>query len=217
MSSLTRWLRRRLAAVGVEVTRGPRQVLIRWRRGRPKPAPEWAAAQGLRLNLGCGEKPYPGYLNIDAVALPGVDLVATADRLPMLPDGCACEIRLEAVFEHLYRWERPDALAEWHRLLSPGGRLRIDWIPDFEAIARLYLARAPGLLGPVFDLEHVYRYTHGLPTPFNAPHQLHKDVFTEESVRAELDAAGFVVDSIDRACFEDEVHAINLNVRATRP
>ncbi|MFM8558406.1 MAG: hypothetical protein ACKOC6_02165, partial [bacterium] len=37
-----------------------------------------------------------------------------------------------------------------------------------------------GLLGPVFDLDEVYRFTHGDPVAWNAPEQLHKDVFSAE-------------------------------------
>ncbi|NUQ00210.1 MAG: hypothetical protein HUU35_10190 [Armatimonadetes bacterium] len=64
--------------------------------------------------------------------------------------------------------------------------------------------------------EHVYRYTHGLPTRFNAPHQLHKDLFTKDSLRAELEAAGYEVVSLENTCYEQEPHALNLNVVARR-
>ncbi|NUP98336.1 MAG: methyltransferase, partial [Armatimonadetes bacterium] len=66
---------------------------------------------------------------MDIAAAPGVDLVSSVTELPLLPDGCAAEIRMDAVYEHLYRWERPEALAEWSRLLQPGGLLRINWLP----------------------------------------------------------------------------------------
>jgi predicted SAM-dependent methyltransferase len=206
-----------LRGLGVEVTRGPHAVLIR-HVGRHRATPgDHAGAHDLRLNLGCGPKPLPGYLNVDIAAAPEVDLVAPVTELPMLPDGCAVEVRLDAVFEHLYRWERPRALAEWHRLLAPGGRLCLNWIPDFDLYARLYLDHAPGILGAVFDLEHVYRFSHGLPTEFNAPYQLHKDVFTKDMVRAELAAAGYSVESLADVVYEDEPYAVNFNAVARRP
>ncbi len=39
---------------------------------------------------------------------------------------------MDAVYEHLYHFERPRALAEWYRVLEPGGALHLNWIPDFE-------------------------------------------------------------------------------------
>jgi len=214
---VTRWAKGLLRACGIEVQRGPSALMIRRVGRRAAPTTQWRDAQGLRLNLGCGGKPYAGYVNVDVQATPAVDLVSEITSLPMLPDGCAQEILLEAVFEHLYRYERPDALAEWRRLLAPGGTLTVRWIPDFDVICDLYRRGAAGLVGPVFDLEHVYRYSHGLPTPFNAPHQLHKDIFTKDSVRAEFEAAGFVVEDLSSTCFADEPYALNIDVTARRP
>lgn len=214
---LGRVVKRLLAGVGIDVQRGPSAVMIRRVGRHVVPTAQWRDAQGLKLNLGCGGKPYAGYVNVDVQATPAVDLVSEITALPMLPDGCAQEILLEAVFEHLYRYERPDALAEWRRLLAPGGTLTVRWIPDWDVICDLYQRRVPGLVGDVFDLEHVYRYSHGLPTPFNAPHQLHKDLFTKDSVRAEFEAAGFVVERLDNTCFADEPYALNIDVVARRP
>lgn len=205
-----------LRRVGIEVTRGDNAVLFR-KMPKPRPQSEWVQKTGLRLNLGCGEKPLEGYVNVDIVPAPGVDLVGTVCSLPMLPDGCAVEVRMDAVFEHLYRWERPAALAEWRRLLAPGGQLCINWIPDFELVVAKWQEQAPGLVGPVFDLEHVYRFTHGLPTPLNSPHQLHKDIFTMDSVRAELEAAGLEVEAVRQDCFEDEPYPVGMNVVAVKP
>lgn len=217
MSGFTRWLKDRFLACGIDVTRGPHAVLIRRVGRHVVPTAEWADAKGLQLNLGSGGKPREGFINVDIAASPLVDLVASVIELPMLPDGCAKLIRMEAVYEHLYRWERPEALAEWFRLLAPGGQLEIDWIPDFDVILKLYLEQAEGLLGPTFDLEHVYRFTHGVPTPFNTPHQLHKDLFTKDSVTAELISAGFELVSLENVPFEAEIHAVNFNLVARKP
>jgi hypothetical protein len=47
--------------------------------------------------------------------------------------------------------------------LEPGGVVCYWGIPDFANIAWFYLERRPGIVGPVFDLFNVYRYTHGDP------------------------------------------------------
>ncbi|MBK7366348.1 MAG: methyltransferase domain-containing protein [Candidatus Eisenbacteria bacterium] len=171
----------------------------------------------MRLNLGCGNKRLEGHFNIDIVATPATDLACDITRLPMFADGTAEEIRLEAVYEHLFRHERLAAIREWFRVLKPGGRLRVDWIPDFDAVAGRYVRREPGLLGPEFDLEEVYRFTHGDPVAWNAPEQIHKDLFTRASVERELREAGYVIESIENALFADEKFSVNLNVVARKP
>lgn len=42
-----------------------------------------ARESGLRLNLGCGHIPLPGYVNVDQRALPHVDIVAEAGDVPI--------------------------------------------------------------------------------------------------------------------------------------
>lgn len=77
--------------------------------------------RSLRLNLGCGQVPRSGFLNLDRRNLPGsVDIQAEACRLPF-PDGSIEEVLAESVFEHLAD-PRP-AIAESARVLSPSGTL----------------------------------------------------------------------------------------------
>ncbi len=144
-------------------------------------------------------------------------MIANIVSLPMFPDGFADEIRLEAVLEHLFQHERGAALQEWRRLLRPGGKLVIRYVPDFDYISRAYVERLPGLTRPVFDLHEVYRYTHGDPAPWNAPEQLHKDLFTRASLEADLTHAGFTSIAIANVAFRDEKHSLNLNVEAIKP
>lgn len=81
-----------------------------------------------KLNIGCGGRSYPGYTGIDAVARDGADIVAPAHEIP-LPDGCAEEVMAIHLVEHLLPWLVPVALAEWYRLLAPGGKLVLE-MPD---------------------------------------------------------------------------------------
>jgi hypothetical protein len=78
----------------------------------------------IRLNLGCGAQPEPGWVNLDVVKLPGVDVVHDLDEVPWpFQDGVASEVKGEDVFEHV---ADPLAfMAECWRVLVPGGSLRL--------------------------------------------------------------------------------------------
>lgn len=84
-----------------------------------------AASGGrIRLNLGCGEKPLDGYVNVDLRAAPYVDVVADARRVPF-GDGSVSEIASSHLVEHFRRHQFATVvLPYWSRLLSAGGVLR---------------------------------------------------------------------------------------------
>ena len=88
-----------------------------------------------RLNLGAGFDNRPGYLNVDLNDFHGPDLVGDARSLPQLPSGHYEEIIAQDVLEHLERADGPKALAEWRRLLAPGGRLWLR-VPDLPSLLR---------------------------------------------------------------------------------
>ena len=61
------------------------------------------AATGIRLNLGCGRDIRPGWVNVDTVPLPGVDVATDFDSDPRLPfaDGTVGYSEGVHVIEHL--------------------------------------------------------------------------------------------------------------------
>jgi SAM-dependent methyltransferase len=63
-----------------------------------------------------------GYVNIDLVAMPGVDAVADTEQLPF-PAGVFQRVECDAVLEHVRNPER--AMAELRRVLAPGGYLHL--------------------------------------------------------------------------------------------
>lgn len=86
----------------------------------------------IRLNVGCGEFSAPGWLNIDTWAMPPVkpDVRASALAIPLADASCVA-IYAGHVMEHLTLAEVPKALAEFRRVLVPGGKLLIVG-PDIE-------------------------------------------------------------------------------------
>lgn len=58
--------------------------------------------QGIRLDVGCGESKSPGFVGLDILPLPGVDIVWDIERTPWpLPDECAISAVASHVLEHL--------------------------------------------------------------------------------------------------------------------
>lgn len=76
------------------------------------------------LNLGCGRAVRKGWINIDRVRSEGVDVCVDlqASGLPFR-DSSVDEVYASHILEHLPRWE--ELLFEIHRVLKPGGLLRI--------------------------------------------------------------------------------------------
>ena len=116
---------------------------------------EWLAdhqdlVRGDLLDLGCGNQPYRGWYEplvstvtaLDAAPLPGVDVVAMADDVP-LPDASFDVILATEVLEHVNDAEK--AMSEIFRLLRPGGHV---------------IATVPYLY-PTHEAPHDYRrFTH---------------------------------------------------------
>jgi SAM-dependent methyltransferase len=112
----------------------------------------WAAALGdagiptLKLNLGCGDKILPGYVNVDVVeARAGMrpDVICDLHDLAPFADNSADEILSVHVVEHFWRWEVRDILREWMRVLKPGGRMIVECPNLAERRARRF-CRIPG-------------------------------------------------------------------------
>ena len=169
-----------------------------------------------KLNLGCGDVHIPNYLNLDVVRTKAVDFVADISELSFLESGMYEEIRLDAVFEHLYRWQQLPFLKSAYRALKPGGKIILNWLPDFDTLISAYQNKTPGIKRPVFDLYEVYRFTHGDPTPLNGPQQIHKDIFTAQSITKLLQEADFSDIEVKNVRYRDEKVPVNMNIIAWR-
>lgn len=91
----------------------------------------------LRLNLGCGPEHLKGWVNIDSNPEERPDLVADVTDLSMFADDSVDEIYASHILEHID--VRVPALAEWARVLRPGGVITVvvpDVIATFFAVRR---------------------------------------------------------------------------------
>jgi hypothetical protein len=89
----------------------------------------------IRLNIGAGATDLPGYIAIDRKL--------GSEAYPLAyEDGSVDEIRASHVLEHFGHQDVADVLLHWVSKLKPGGCLKIA-VPDFELVAREYLAGKP--------------------------------------------------------------------------
>jgi hypothetical protein len=109
------------------------------------------------LNLGCGARYHPDWINIDIAAQgPGVIEHDLSRGIP-LPDASCAVVYHSAVLEHLRRSDAAALLAECHRVLRPGGVLRVA-VPDLEAICRLYLSKLASAADDDAEAAHDYEW-----------------------------------------------------------
>jgi predicted SAM-dependent methyltransferase len=112
----------------------------------------------LKLHLGCGEKNFDGYINIDWRKTGATDLVCDIKKLPYL-DKSAEVIESYHVIEHLSIRDFTKALKEWNRILAPGGKLVIE-CPDFDKALQEYFEGNDERLFSVFGLQRFPGNTH---------------------------------------------------------
>jgi len=84
---------------------------------------------GLQLHIGAGDKPIPGWVNIDKVEGPGIDLVADVTRGLDFHEVAA--VYAEHFLEHLPVQEALAFLTDVHRVLAGDGLLRVT-TPNLE-------------------------------------------------------------------------------------
>ena len=87
----------------------------------------------VRLHVGSGAERLDGWLNVDLKPFRGVDVVADVTEGLPFADSSVEAVYAEHFLEHLRLDDGLDFLAEVHRVLRPGGVLRIstpnlDWV-----------------------------------------------------------------------------------------
>jgi hypothetical protein len=127
----------------------------------------------LRLDLGAGALSPAGFTPMGN---------AHGSAIYPLPhdDGSVDEIRASHVLEHFPSGEIAAVLADWARVLKPGGTLGIA-VPDFAKIAENYLAGAR---------QPTEGYIMGGQS---APDDFHKALFDEEQLKRAMAATGLML------------------------
>jgi predicted SAM-dependent methyltransferase len=139
----------------------------------------------VKLHLGCWHRHIPGFVHVDLCDLPHIDHKAPIDALPFIPDGAAALVYCSHAFEYFDRQQAPLVLAEWRRVLKPGGLLRLA-VPDFEALIAVYqqTGAIERVLGPLYGRMEIATQ--------EGPRCLyHRTVYDERSLAALLHEHGF--------------------------
>lgn len=131
-------------------------------------------------------------LDIDPVVAP--DILASITDMRAVADGSVDAVWSAHNLEHLAAHEVPRALAEFRRVLKPGGFALIT-VPDLQQVAALVAAdrlaepayHSPA--GPIAPLDMLYG--HGAAIAAGNGFMAHRTGFTARSLEAALVAARF--------------------------
>jgi SAM-dependent methyltransferase len=141
----------------------------------------------LKVHLGCWHRYIPEFVHVDLCDMPHIDYKSSIDRLPFLEDGSVELIYCSHALEYFDRKEAVQVLAEWRRVLRPGGRLRLA-VPDFRALIKVYemTGELDRVLGPLYGRMEVDTFRGGAVTLY------HKTIYDEASLAELLRNNGFI-------------------------
>jgi predicted SAM-dependent methyltransferase len=138
-----------------------------------------------KLHIG-GQEAKADWEIFDVRAGPLVAHVGNALDLSRFDDGSFAELYASHVLEHFdYKDELFAALAEWHRVLAPGGVLRLS-VPDLDILAHLLLQRQ------TLDVMQRFQVMRMIFGGHTHEHDHHRVGLNQDFMSAFLDRAGFV-------------------------
>ncbi|KKQ94559.1 hypothetical protein A2865_04685 [Candidatus Woesebacteria bacterium RIFCSPHIGHO2_01_FULL_39_17] len=135
----------------------------------------------MKLHLGCGHIILPGFIHIDIDDHPHLDYRQDASDLSIFDDNSVEVIYASHVLAYFDREQVKEVLAEWKRVLVPGGKLRLA-DRDFAALSAIYqkYGQLEKLLGYFYALDKI----NGKPTYLT-------NIYDYEYLKSLLKNAGF--------------------------
>ena len=170
----------------------------------------------LRLHVGCGRQLLDGWINIDGYHRPGVLKLNLPDGLAGFSDNSARYIYTSHFVEHIsYPDEASDFMRECHRVLAPGGVLRVV-VPGIEKIIRAYVEDDQAF----FDIQ-ASMHPEWCSTPLE--HLMyalqqdgeHKYGYDFRTMHKLMSRAGFA-DIVDSDCNASATQALRIDYRTLR-
>jgi len=137
----------------------------------------------VRLHLGSAKRRLNGFINIDREFSDGVDLVTDVADLSAFGDSSVVEIYSSHTLEYFDREGVRAVLAEWARVLKPGGEIYVT-VPDLNQLLKIYTLSGDirFVLGPMFGKWH---------NEHNGETLYHRTVWDHASLKTYLEDSGF--------------------------
>jgi ubiquinone/menaquinone biosynthesis C-methylase UbiE len=141
----------------------------------------------IKLNLGCGARTIPGYINFDKN--PDYNNIGVIEmdvsNLSIFQNETVDEIYNSHVIEHFDFNRGIEVLREWYRVLKPGGKLIIE-TPDFYNSCKFFCE-----LYENYDEKEIMKlYGHFFSEPWK-PFNIHLFLYSEIQLKNALHAIGF--------------------------
>jgi len=147
-----------------------------------------------KISLGSGGVRFPGWIHVDLDPQWETDVVADLRKPLPFSDGEAAFLQSEDFIGQLTLDEAEAFFRECHRVLKPGGVLRL-LTPDLHLLLSMYVSRDPRLL-------HLWETHVGIPLKTRTFGELvnlamrfanHQFFFDEETLRRVMEPIGFRV------------------------
>jgi predicted SAM-dependent methyltransferase len=151
------------------------------------------------LDIGCGQNYHEGFIHLDYLWHPGVDVCWDIAKGIPFDDHFFQGIFSQHCLEHFSLVEGLAHLREMRRVLNPGGTLRII-VPDGELYLRTYMEQIKGLGEPIFPYQENDTLL-GLRSPILSVNRLfyvdraspfgHRTIYDFDLLKKLLQKAGF--------------------------
>ena len=136
----------------------------------------------MKLDIGCGTMKHDGYIGIDAISSPGVDIIHDVREGIPYDAGTIDGIWNQSFIEHLSFGEAKRFLMECYRVLKPGGEL-VTVTLNFVSICKKFIS-----------VDESLRWT-GINYEFYGSqaneYEFHKSCYTKEFIARLLGEVGF--------------------------
>lgn len=156
----------------------------------------------MRIHLGCGDKYWPGFVNVDMIC---GDVQCDVTDLSFHKES-AVEIHAIHLFEHLPRLSCDDVVKHWMSILKPKGKLVIE-VPCLNKIAKLIVDGERNMAKTLFGLYGDIR--------LGRPEMLHQWCWSENEIENLLSSCGFTDIKIMLPFFHVEDR--DMRIEATKP
>lgn len=133
-------------------------IVWRWQR------PNYPSGKHLHLHLGCGDVDHPGFVNIDARPRRHIHHVQGIGNLSNFANNSVDLLYGSHCLEHFSHLQTESVLREWHRVVRPGGIIRLS-VPDFDLLLKIYQETGRdirSITGPLMggqDYQYNFHYT----------------------------------------------------------